>query len=401
MAKIDPYLRPLFDALHDMIDPEKVAAHLERSVIEVAPLAFMRGRAQPVDRQVLTRTGFRADRTLRARRPRHRLRRRPDARARRLSPGQEARLPLRGAGRRFDALLRGAPLVRDHTRRSQARKARARTPDARHDRTPAPPSPASLRASAVSAPVEFEPRDVPIDPYALGLLLGDGCLTTSTTPSFTTTDPSWPRRSRPRSTGIELRRKSAVDYVLRHVDGHRGGVIVSEPGDGGAARARAGRHALRHEVRAGAVSATTRSAVRLAVLQGLLDSDGGPVAQRGRSCRIQYTTCSGASPTTCSSWCARSAASPTARRRAAAGRPPGRARGRAVHHRSDALILDIRLPAGLEPFRLARKHDVYREHGGGRPMRFVERDRARPARPRPSASRWRPPTRCTSPTTSW
>jgi phosphate starvation-inducible protein PhoH and related proteins len=44
MAKIDPYLRPLFDALHDMIDPEKVSAHLERNVIEVAPLAFMRGR---------------------------------------------------------------------------------------------------------------------------------------------------------------------------------------------------------------------------------------------------------------------------------------------------------------------------------------------------------------------
>ena len=44
MAKIDPYLRPLFDALHDMLDPEKVATHLERNVIEVAPLAFMRGR---------------------------------------------------------------------------------------------------------------------------------------------------------------------------------------------------------------------------------------------------------------------------------------------------------------------------------------------------------------------
>jgi phosphate starvation-inducible PhoH-like protein len=44
MAKIDPYLRPLFDALHDMLDPERVSRHLERSVIEVAPLAFMRGR---------------------------------------------------------------------------------------------------------------------------------------------------------------------------------------------------------------------------------------------------------------------------------------------------------------------------------------------------------------------
>jgi phosphate starvation-inducible PhoH-like protein len=44
MAKVDPYLRPLFDALHDMLEPEKVAQHLERGVIEVAPLAFMRGR---------------------------------------------------------------------------------------------------------------------------------------------------------------------------------------------------------------------------------------------------------------------------------------------------------------------------------------------------------------------
>jgi phosphate starvation-inducible protein PhoH and related proteins len=44
MAKVDPYLRPLFDALHDMLDPDKVSQHLERGVIEVAPLAFMRGR---------------------------------------------------------------------------------------------------------------------------------------------------------------------------------------------------------------------------------------------------------------------------------------------------------------------------------------------------------------------
>ncbi|MBU3673492.1 MAG: PhoH family protein [Solirubrobacteraceae bacterium] len=44
MAKIDPYLRPLFDALNDMLDPAKVADYLERGVIEVAPLAFMRGR---------------------------------------------------------------------------------------------------------------------------------------------------------------------------------------------------------------------------------------------------------------------------------------------------------------------------------------------------------------------
>ena len=44
MAKVDPYLRPLFDALHDMLEPDKVAQHLDRGVIEIAPLAYMRGR---------------------------------------------------------------------------------------------------------------------------------------------------------------------------------------------------------------------------------------------------------------------------------------------------------------------------------------------------------------------
>jgi phosphate starvation-inducible protein PhoH and related proteins len=43
-AKVDPYLKPLFDALYDMLEPEKVNQLLERGVIEVAPLAFMRGR---------------------------------------------------------------------------------------------------------------------------------------------------------------------------------------------------------------------------------------------------------------------------------------------------------------------------------------------------------------------
>ena len=44
MAKIDPYLRPLYDALYDMVEPEGAQKLLERQTVEVAPLAFMRGR---------------------------------------------------------------------------------------------------------------------------------------------------------------------------------------------------------------------------------------------------------------------------------------------------------------------------------------------------------------------
>ncbi|MEZ5353179.1 MAG: PhoH family protein [Bryobacteraceae bacterium] len=71
--KIDPYLRPLYDALFEMLDPEKVERFLERNTIEVAPIAFMRGRTlndsfiildeaqnatQEQMKMVLTRTGF-------------------------------------------------------------------------------------------------------------------------------------------------------------------------------------------------------------------------------------------------------------------------------------------------------------------------------------------------------
>jgi phosphate starvation-inducible PhoH-like protein len=42
--KVNPYLRPLYDALYDVLDPDRVERHLEKGIIEIAPIAFMRGR---------------------------------------------------------------------------------------------------------------------------------------------------------------------------------------------------------------------------------------------------------------------------------------------------------------------------------------------------------------------
>ncbi len=56
MAKVDPYLRPLYDALFDMLGTDAVPRLMERGAIEVAPLAFMRGREQM--KMFLTRLGF-------------------------------------------------------------------------------------------------------------------------------------------------------------------------------------------------------------------------------------------------------------------------------------------------------------------------------------------------------
>ena len=369
-AKVDPYLRPLFDALYDMLEPEKVNQHLDRGVIEVAPLAFMRGRAQPLDRQVLTPDGFRPIGALRV----------GD-----LVIGSDGMpTPVIGVypqGRRevFRVTTQDGsstlacaehlwfvttPDDRKHGKDGRVLQTREMIGRLRrhHQRRFELP---------LVEPVELAKQDVPIDPYALGLLLGDGCITTKTTPSFTTGDPELADALERALPGIELRRKGRFDYVLRHVDGHRGGVIVSNPVT----------VALRELGLAGARSNTkfvpdcylqNAPVVRLAVLQGLLDTDGGPVTQEGRRCRIQYGTSSKRLAEDVIFLVRSLGGVVYRRRRVAHGRRPGFAGGRPVHHRLDAHILDIRLPVGLEPFRLRRKHALYHERGGVRPMRLID-----------------------------
>jgi phosphate starvation-inducible PhoH-like protein len=114
-------------------------------------------------------------------------------------------------------------------------------------------------------------------------------------------------------------------------------------------------------------------AVRLAVLQGLLDSAGRPVTQRGRStCRIHYTTCSPRLRDDVVFLVRSLGGVAYCRRGPAPGRKPGMANGRPVGYRHDGYVLDIRLPEGLQPFRLRRKAAAYNEYGGGRPVRFID-----------------------------
>ena len=125
MAKVDPYLRPLFDALYDMLEPEKVNQHLERGVIEVAPLAFMRGRtlndafiivdeAQNTTpeqmKMVLTRLGFNSKMVVTGDVTQVDL-----PREQRSGLAGDRRHPVRGRGHRVRALRRrgrGAPQAR-------------------------------------------------------------------------------------------------------------------------------------------------------------------------------------------------------------------------------------------------------------------------------------------------
>jgi len=371
MAKIDPYLRPLFDALHDMLDAERVAQALERGQIEVAPLAFMRGRAQPVDQPVMTPFGWRPIGMLRI----------GD-----LVTGSDGRpTPVLGVypqGERevfrVTAQDGGSTLAcgehlwfvttpddRRHGEAGRVEMTRDMVGKLRRNHQH------RYELPLVSAPVEMEIQPVPMDPYALGLLLGDGGLTTSTTPSFATADPELVAALEDALDGVELVHRGGPDYVLRNSGGRRGGVIVTNPVT--AILRQLGLAGTRSETKFVPPDYLLNGAdVRLGMLQGLLDSDGGPVTQVGRTCRIQYTTCSPQLRNDVAYLVRSLGGVVTSRRRVAEGRAPGRAKGRDVPHRQDSFVLDIRLPAGVEPFRLSRKKARYDETGGGRPMRFIE-----------------------------
>jgi phosphate starvation-inducible PhoH-like protein len=369
--KIDPYMRPLYDALFEMTGADTLSRLMERGTVEVAPLAFMRGRAQPYSRNVLTPTGFRRIGEL--------------AVGDLVTGSDGSPTPVLGVypqGRKpvFRVTAQdGASTVccGEHlwTVQTPADKRRGRQPRVVETREMIGKVRGAHRhrfeLPLLSSPVAFEPQDLPMEPYALGLLLGDGCITTTTTPSFSTGDPELALALEMQLEGIELAHKSGFDYVLRHRAGGRGGTRIANPVT----------QTLRELGLAGTRSSTKfvpdpylRNApeVRLALLQGLLDTDGGPVTQRRRSCRVQYTT---TSPRLRDDvlFLVRSLGGVVYwRTRRAAGRQPGRAKGRPVGYRYDAFVLDIRLPEGIEPVRLTRKRWTYRAFGGGgRPMRFV------------------------------
>ncbi|NLU78946.1 phosphate starvation-inducible protein PhoH [Micromonospora sp. HNM0581] len=362
--KIDPYLRPLYDALHDMLDPETIPRLMAAGTIEVAPLAYMRGRAQPYDARVLTPEGFKRFGALQVGdlvigsngEPTPVIGVYPQG------PKQVYRVTTQDGA---STLCCGEHLWTVSTAEDE-RRGRRRTLETQEmigqerrgcDRRYELP---------VVAAVRLEPQDVPLDPYVLGLLLGGGSISCGTTPTLTTADPEITRSIGDDFDDIELHRTSERAYVLRHTDGHQGAVLVANPVT----------VALRELGLAGTEPGTgfvparylqNSIDVRLAVLQGLLDSDGGSVVETGRSCRLRYSTSSSRLRDDVVHLVQSLGGVATWRVREAEGGTPGLADGRL-----DAYLVEIRLPEDVAPFRLAGKRQRYEERGGARPMRFID-----------------------------
>ena len=370
--KIDPYLRPLYDALHDMLDPDSIPRLMSAGTIEVAPLAYMRGRAQPVFTKVLTPSGFRPIGELRVGdlvigsngEPTPVLGVYPQGEKEIYRVMAQDGASTLCCGDHLWTVRTASDRRRDRPWRvlqTQEMIGRLRAAHARRYEMP-----------LLSAPACFPEREVPLDPYALGLLFGEGCMTGSTTPGFATADPELAVALEATLPGVAVRWKDRGDYTLNRVTAP-GDVITRENPVTAALRALnllGGRSCSRFVPED---YLHNSAEVRLALLQGLLDSDGGPVTQAGRTCRIQYTTTSMLLRDDVIALVQSLGGVAYSRRRAADGRTPGKANGRAVHDRRDAHVLDIRLPEGVEPFRLARKREKYRAAGGGgRPMRFID-----------------------------
>jgi phosphate starvation-inducible protein PhoH and related proteins len=368
MAKIDPYLRPLYDALYDMLGTEGTQRLMTNGTIEVAPLAFMRGRAQPVSTPVLTPEGFRP-----------------------IGELEVGDLVIGSSGEPTPVLGVYPQGVKDVYRVAAQDGAATlasadhlwmvKTPDdRRRDKPGRVLTTAEMRGNLrahhqhryelpLVQPVAFGEREVPIDPYVLGLLLGDGCITLSTTPTFCSADAELVAAMAAAAPGVTPKHIGRYDYVLQRTGGGRGAtpnpltVLVRSLGLGGTT---SGTKFIPE------LYLCNSPAVRLAVLQGLLDTDGGPVVQRGRTCRIEYSTCSKQLALDVLFLVRSLGGVAYMRTRIAAGRRPGGTAQRPVFHRSDSHRLDIRLPKGIAPFRLGRKFAKYEALGGGRPMRFID-----------------------------
>ena len=370
--KIDPYLRPLYDALHDMVDPDSIAKLIAAGTIEIAPLAFMRGRALEASTKVLTPDGWRPIGELQIGdlvigsngEPTPVLGVYPQGEKDIYRVTAQDGGSVLASGDHLWAVKTASDKRRGKPYRVLTTKdmiGKLRTFHQRRYELP-----------LHTATVAFPERRVPMDPYALGLMLGDGCITGKPGPSFATADFELAFAFQVAIPGTDVRPKGGPNYRLTRATA----VDEEEPIGRSVAEImrELGLHGCRSTTKFVPEAYRFNSAkVRLAVLQGLLDTDGGPVTQKSRTCRVQYTTTSPRLRDDVIFLVRSLGGVAYFRTRLAEGRKPGRAQGRPVYHRHDAYTVDIRLPEGIEPFRLGRKQRAFHAAGGGgRPTRFIE-----------------------------
>ncbi|HEX2851395.1 MAG TPA: PhoH family protein [Acidimicrobiales bacterium] len=324
MAKVDPYLRPLYDALFDMLGTDAVPRLMEKGAIEVAPLAYMRGRAQPVDTPVLTPAGFRALGSLRV-----------GDRVIGSDGRSTAVVGVYPQGRkpvyRVTTDDGGSTLAcGDHLWYVTAADDQDRAGDGRVVRTVDMIGDLGARREhryglPLVRAVDFASRDLGIEPYALGRLLGTGRGARARAAAAPAPGPST------LAAGACTTTPARSTYLYNSVD------------------------------------------VRVAVLQGLLDVGGQPAGRSPHGGRVRYTTASSSLRDDVAFLVRSLGGVARVRSRPRPAFAPHGRHGRRARHRGASHVLDIRLPPGMEPFRHPRKAARYTAVGAALPTRYIDR----------------------------
>ena len=340
--KIDPYLRPLYDALHDMIDPDSIPRLIESGTIEVAPLAYMRGRAHPVDTKVLTPDGWRPI---------------GDLAVGDLVVGSDGTpTPVIGVYPqgvkdiyRFTTDDGASVLCSDEHLWSVFTDVDA-SPQVLETTQIADGLLSGRRYELplVSRPVEFPERDLRVDPYAFGRLLGAGGSADAPSVAAQSEAAVMPP-SREASTG-----GAALDRMALAVTVAAPMAEAMRWLDETAEHARFIPDDYRYNT----------AEHRRALLRGLLDSAGVPVERPDGTCPVRFTTASTRLRDDVIELVQSLGGVVDTLHRSARD---GDAGPQAVYS------VDLRIPDGIEPFGLPMKCDAYRRAcGGGNPRRFVD-----------------------------
>lgn len=354
--KVHPYMMPLYDCIDQMIGPEGPWRDRIDQAVEVAPIAFMRGRSQPLDAKVLTPDGFRLMGDIRegdyvigsdgtstrveAVYPQGEL----DVYKVSFTDGVSVECSA-------DHLWDTTTIYQRRYKKNSSIKTTAEVAE-------------TLKIShfynhqiPIAKPIQFNEINLPIDPYVLGALLGDGCLHASASVTLTSVDEEVVIEVQNRlPVGLHLSlAKSCPDKAPQYR-------VVGKDND---------KHSIKDSLRnldilghlshqKSIPSCYLQGSVqqRLDLLRGLMDTDGCCFAQKGkRKPRVQFYSTSERLAQDVAALVHSLGGSASIRLRKKIGVPGHELRGKLICHNHDVYVVGIRM---LEnPFKLSRKANKF------------------------------------------
>lgn len=355
-AKLDPYIRPIFDSMIDIIGFDELKLKIDKGVIEIAPLAFMRGRAQPLHSLIATPQGF--------------------VRMGDVKVGMSI-LGSDGKTSEITGIFPQGPksiyrvsfndgtstlCSEDHMWVTKTLS------EKRHNKDFSIKTTDEIRDSLLnnfrqknheipinSAPCEFMESLVPIDPYLLGVLLGDGCLHEKASISFVTTDEEIKQEViKVLPVGVRLVQcQDGISYRCSY-EKKKGNPLRRKLEELQLVGTKSFNKFVPYIYKFNSVS------VRFAVLQGLLDTDGSVMTHRSGRSRVQFYSTSEQLIDDVRLIVQSLGGTATKLLKKTKGQSHI-SNGREIRSQRDCFILDIRLPKGMKPFRLSRKLDKFSE----------------------------------------